>query len=527
MNTINPGPQTLIAQVISYYERYLSASPEQLDLLALWTLHTYCVQGASFSPALHITSRHKQSGKTLCLRLLDELCYDPWLHTSPSPALVTRQTQGRDPGNPFVGTLLLDDCRIGTRLLGVLAASFHWEGTQIVLGKDHRGDPDFDRRKTFFPKAIVTRDPLPESLKETSIPLALEPKAPGSPCRRYQYSDEASEVCQTLQQSLKQWGRENFDRVVQMSSSYEASQFPSEFSFRQQDCAEPLLQVAEIIGGQWPARARHALANAFALNAFDDFYSSRQLLCDLRDAFAARSNPEWISTAELLEFLHTMDDRTWDDWNKGKPMSPKDLAALLQPFGIRPHNHRTGPKTVPKGYKLEHLEPNWTRHLPPQTWSTAPRPEVSVDMLAQRFRATVAADSQNNQNPPTSTETWSTTCPEVSAEEPVLSCQPKELALRSPQPKEAAPDYDEASLGGDNPVAANSQNPADIIGQQPFVAANLQKSSTGILELEAGSQQPEAPVAANPQNRLGYIYGEELVAANIRNSKERLKARLK
>jgi hypothetical protein len=88
------------------------------------------------------------------------------------------------------------------------------------------------------------------------------------------------------------------------------------------------------------------------------------------------------------------------------------------------------------------------------------------------------------------------------------------------------------------PVAANSQNPTDIIGRQPdpvlrcqpkeagsqqlLVAANLQKSSTGILELDAGSQHPEAPVAANPQNRLGYIYSEELVEANIRSSKARL-----
>jgi putative DNA primase/helicase len=363
-NTTDPDPQTLIAQVISYYARYLSASPEHLDLLALWTLHTHCFQGASFSPALHITSRHKQSGKTLCLHLLNDLCRDPWLHTSPSPALVTRQTQGRTPGDSFDGTLLLDDCRIGTRLSGVLTASFCWEGTQIVLGKDYRGNPDFDRRKTFFPKAIVTRDRLPESLKETSIPLALEPKAPGSPCRRYKYSDEASELCQSLQQTLGRWGLENFDRVSQMASSYEESQFPPEFSSRQQDCAEPLLQVAELIGGEWPQRARNALINIFALSAFGDFFSSRQILSDLRDAFTAKNNPEWISTADLLEFLHAMDDRAWDDWNKGKPMNPKDLAALLKPFGLGPANHRTESGKVIKGYKLQHLEPSWARHLP-------------------------------------------------------------------------------------------------------------------------------------------------------------------
>ena len=78
---------------------------------------------------------------------------------------------------------------------------------------------------------------------------------------------------------------------------------------------------------------------------------------------AAKGNPGWVSTADLLAFLHTLDDRAWDEWNKGKPMKPKDLARLLEPFGIHSHNHRTGPDKVIKGYNLEDFQPNWTRHL--------------------------------------------------------------------------------------------------------------------------------------------------------------------
>src|SRR5437763_12708976 len=69
-NTTQPETQTVINQVVDFYGQYLSCSPEQLDLLALWTLHTHCFQSAPFSPPLNISSRRPQSGKTLCLELL-------------------------------------------------------------------------------------------------------------------------------------------------------------------------------------------------------------------------------------------------------------------------------------------------------------------------------------------------------------------------------------------------------------------------------------------------------------------------
>ena len=106
---------------------------------------------------------------------------------------------------------------------------------------------------------------------------------------------------------------------------------------------EPLAEVSRANGGlverdmRHAQRARQALVNIFALAAFEDFYSSRQILSDLRDAFAAKGHPGWISTADLVAFLHTLDDRTWDEWNKGKPMKPKDLARLLEPFGDVDH----------------------------------------------------------------------------------------------------------------------------------------------------------------------------------------------
>ncbi len=447
----------LITQVTNFYKQYLDCSPEQLDLLALWTMHTHIVPAAPFSPSLNICSREKHSGKTLCLQLLGLLCDGTSMHTAAAPSLLLHQLT--DGFGPFNGTLLLDDCdatfgktRMNIKLQGLFTVRFQQDARFTVRVKDD-GEYVFDDRLVFFPAAFAGNGRLHSSLAERSIQISLEPKKPGSSCQPFRFY-AVQNSARSLRQSLSDWGKANHERFEKMAP-YKEDQFPSELSWRNRDCAEPLLHIADFIGGHWPQRARQALVNAFALAAFEDFYSSKLVLSDIRDAFAEKGNPEWISSADLLEFLHTMDDRPWDEWTKGKPMHPKSLSHLLGPFGIRPRNHRTSPKSIPKGYHREDLEPVWQCHLP----------------------ETVAANLQNSVP--------------ASSKLPASSQKP----------------------GAVLPVAANLQNLSpsapnltDILGSQPNetnrVAANLQNSIPSQPQLAASSQKPGAavPVAAKMQN---------------------------
>src|SRR5437764_14502917 len=103
---INPNDRDLINQVVNFYRQYLDCSSEQLDLLALWTMHTHIIPGAPFSPALNICSREKHSGKSLCLQLLGLLCDGAWMLTAAAPALLLHHLT--DGFERFVGTLILD-----------------------------------------------------------------------------------------------------------------------------------------------------------------------------------------------------------------------------------------------------------------------------------------------------------------------------------------------------------------------------------------------------------------------------------
>src|SRR5205823_6214006 len=87
----NPDGRALLGRIIDLYRQYLDCSSEQLDLLALWTMHTHIIPAAPFSPALNICSRQKHSGKTLCLQLLSLLCDGAWMHTAAAPTLLLHQ----------------------------------------------------------------------------------------------------------------------------------------------------------------------------------------------------------------------------------------------------------------------------------------------------------------------------------------------------------------------------------------------------------------------------------------------------
>src|SRR5437660_5251576 len=470
--TTQPNGQTLINQVASFYHQYLDCSPEQLDLLALWTMHTHIIPAAPFSPALNICSRQKHSGKTLCLQLLGLLCDHPWMHTAAAPPLLLHQlTDGYE---PFVGTLLLDDCdatfgktRMNIKLQGLFTARFQQDARFTVRVKDD-GEYIFDDRLVFFPAAFAGHGRLHPCLAERSIQIALDPKKAGSPCQPFRFY-AAQNQSRSLQYDLSGWGNahhEHFEKIT----PYKEDQFPPELSWRHRDCAEPLLHVADFIGGDWPQRARLALVNAFALAAFEDFYSSKQILSDIRDAFFEKGNPEWLSSADVLEFLHTIDNRTWAGWSKGKPMQPKALAHLLEPFGVQPRNHRTGPKTVPKGYYRADLEPVWQRHLPEPCAKPIPIPQTC---------GTAAPGCDEGIN---GKETCGTAAP---------GCD--EGILRSPALPVAAELQN--STPGHSRLAASSQKPAAP------VAADLQNSPPNNPKPTPSSQQT-TPVAANLQNSI-------------------------
>ena len=86
------------------------------------------------------------------------------------------------------------------------------------------------------------------------------------------------------------------------------------------------------------------------------------LLEDLKLIFANRRDDR-LRSADLAEALSAFEDRPWPEWHQGKPITPRQIAKLLEPFDLAPSTIRTTGGTA-KGYKLEQFTDAFARYLP-------------------------------------------------------------------------------------------------------------------------------------------------------------------
>jgi len=428
---VTPGdPGDLLSPVASYIRRYLVCDDHQLTILALWTLYTWCYNYFPTAAYLDIHSPAPQSGKTRCLQILYGLCRQPDLiagadartamHRLLRPCRMVEQIAAGKKTGPH--TFLFDDCHLALNtserqpLLALLNS-----GTGIfnysVLSADYM---------VFGPKAFAASAPLPRSLASRCIPIKLRRKKPSEKTDYFalgkyhvvtqnQAQNEDGEDAGAFQlpNSLERWAEANRE-PLQQTHADAITDRPEGLSPAQQDCANPLLRIADRIGGRWPQKARAAIAVLFDLPQFD---TGLQILEDIRLCFLAKNNPDKLATRDILAWLLNLDNRPWTTgttttgtirsvWNSN---SGKRLGALLKPHGISSSDFHFGRKKTLKGYQLSDFKDAWDSYLPPLSAKPAPErrgasrggnhepetsaPEADVEIKACGLR-TSASDPQ-------------------------------------------------------------------------------------------------------------------------------------
>lgn len=358
------APEMLDA-VASYIRRYLVCTDHQCDMLALWTVYTWCAPAFSTSPFLHICSAERQSGKSVCLKLLSMLCYTQYygIYSSPGVFVETMLFLNLKPDKRPV--VLLDDCHdVLTGVKGepatlLLSASFNKGSCYTSRGENRK----VDEYELFCPKAFAGSGHLPASLADCCIPIRLKRRKPSEPVQRFS-PDEARELAQPLRIWLARWDLLNTPSLAR-NSLQEAEGLSPLLSPRQQDCVVPLLHLANFIGGDWPQKAQAAIAALLPVTRSQDQSLSLRLLSDVRDAFLSRSNPEYVSSADLLEFLNRLDHGMWNAYRKGAPLNAHLLSQILRPFEVFSRTRRQDRATVIRVYLRDDFADAWSRYLPP------------------------------------------------------------------------------------------------------------------------------------------------------------------
>ena len=137
---------------------------------------------------------------------------------------------------------------------------------------------------------------------------------------------------------------------------------PYALNDRAQDNWEPLLAIADHIGGDWPDIARRTALRISGAEREAQSLST-ELLVDIRNVFDGKQVPR-IKTADLLMALAEDENRPWATYNRGKPMVATQLAKRLAEYGIKPSTMRIdGPAA--KGYSRADFDDTFRRYLSP------------------------------------------------------------------------------------------------------------------------------------------------------------------
>ncbi len=349
-------------------------SDEALDAVVLFVAHTYAVEAADCSPYLHISSAERRSGKTTLFEVLAELVAHPLAAASASGAAVYRGLSARD----FRRTLLLDevDAVFGPGssksenaelLRNVLNAGTRRGSAKILRCANHGEQlQEFD---VFGPKVLSGIGELPETLRDRSLRIRMKRKTRAESANLERARNRAIVAAAAKVQPLvKEWA----ESVVEQAAGAEPN-LPEELGDRMQDAWEPLIALADLAGGEWPQRARHAAVVLWGEGDTNAEVGSlaRRLLHDCHEVFGDDAR---LSTQVLLDRLSDLDESPWRTLGESG-LNAHRLGRMLRQYDIGPTKLRVPGHDQPvRGYdRLTFIEP-WERwceitstHAPPES----------------------------------------------------------------------------------------------------------------------------------------------------------------
>lgn len=363
LDDVEPWPEPVAAgdlldALVRAIGRHMILSDAAKAAAAGWIAHTYVYERYQHSPRLAIGSPTKRCGKSTLLDLLRATCRRPLKADNISAAGTFRLVEALSPL-----TLLLDEADAflaqNEELRGVLNSGFERSG-EVVRVVEIRGEHQPVRFRTFAPVALAGIGTLPATLEDRSVPIALQRKAAAETVTKLR-APGARPALHDLARKATRWAADRGRHLDQNPD------IPDALGDREGDIVIPLLSIADDAGGEWPARMRAALLDLFGKRNAEEGTADAGtlLLADLKVMFAELSATR-LPSAQIVERLAKMEERSWAEWRRGQPMTAPQLAAALRPFGIRPGTIRTGAETV-KGYHKTAMVEAWERYLPAST----------------------------------------------------------------------------------------------------------------------------------------------------------------
>lgn len=346
-------PAQLLDEIAVTIRRFIVVEPEQADAAALWVAFTWFIGVVQVAPLAIINAPEKSCGKSQLLDVLGRMAARPLPAANSSTAFLFRAVERWTP------TLLIDEAdtfiRENAEIKGLINAGYTRANAYVgrVAGDDH--DPKlFTVWGAKALAGIALEKHLPDATMSRAIVFELRRKLPHESISRLRHAEAGLFV--SIASKLARFA-DDYSQLVRLARPT----LPDELGDRTQDNWEPLLAIAECAGPDWVRRATVAALKISSVGK-ESASTSNELLADIQEVFE-RKRAEKISTADLIEALVDDDEKPWATYNRGKPLTPRQLARQLNGYGIKSKTVRLGPYQTPKGFDVAQFKDAFARYL--------------------------------------------------------------------------------------------------------------------------------------------------------------------
>jgi hypothetical protein len=354
------GDPGLLGDVHGFVGKFVAYPSEHARVAhVLWTAHTHLMDAWESTPRLAFLSPEPASGKTRALEVTELLVPNPVEAVNVSPAYLFRKV-GDDGAKPTilqdeVDTLFGPKAKENEEIRGLFNAG-HRRGAVAGRCVVHGKQVMTEEISAFSAVALAGLGWLPDTILTRAIIIRMRRRGPDEKVTAFRRLVHAPEG-HALRDRLAIWAASVVDEMTAARPV-----MPNGIEDRNADVWEPLLAIADGMGGEWPKRARDA---AVALvKAVEEAEPSLGLLllADLKVLFATSTVAQTygaLATAAILEKLAALPESPWGDLH-GKPITDRMLSSRLRQYGVKSKTVRIGDKT-PKGYAREDLHDVWLR----------------------------------------------------------------------------------------------------------------------------------------------------------------------
>lgn len=343
--------ERMMSAVYSFLGRFVCYPTEDAQVAhTLWCAHAHLMSHWESTPRLAFLSAEPASGKTRALEITELLVPNPVATVNVTPAYLFRKV-GAEQG----ATILFDeiDTVFGPKakdnedIRGLLNAG-HRRGAKtgrcVVRGKT----VETEEITAYAAVALAGLGWLPDTILSRSVIVRMKRRRPDQKVEAYRRRIHAPQG-DLIRQEIEIWAT---------NAQPEWPDMPAQIQDRDADVWEPLLAVADAIGGEWPERARRAAVSFVSASKDIEPSLGVRLLADIRVVFG---NLDVMTSRDLLAELVKLEESPWGDLY-GKELDQRGLAKRLREYEIKPCVIRMASGTF-RGYRRSDFKEAWDSYL--------------------------------------------------------------------------------------------------------------------------------------------------------------------